>query len=122
MSKFTLPENVKPVSDSTEKVYKTHLNHLAARGFDSVQKVVANPEEVNTIIETLVKKVDDVEKRKQQARIYYSALFFVLYEHPFLNDPDNILRKGFHRFRPKTTTTGEKWLPVEVYKKKSSQE
>jgi hypothetical protein len=123
MVKFTIPAKVKPLnSEATKKVYKTYLNRIAAFDLDSVEKVVENPEDVIKIIDVLVSVEDDVEKKKQEARIYYSALFFVLYEHPFLSDPENILRISFQRFRPKTTTGGEKWLPVQEFKNKSLKE
>jgi hypothetical protein len=116
-SLFTLPAKVKPVSAATAKVYKTYLNRLAAFDITSVGDILARPVEVNEVIEILASVEDDIEQKKQQARIYYSAVFYVLYENPFLEDPQNVLRLGFQRYRPKTTTSGEKWLPVDKYKK-----
>lgn len=114
---FTLPDSVKPVAEASKKIYKTYLNRLAAFEIDSIEKILMYPDDVNQIIEVLVGFEDDLEKKKAEARIYYSAVFFVLYEHPILKDPENVLRLGFQRYRPATTKTGEKWVPVEVYKK-----
>jgi hypothetical protein len=117
MTKFVIPAKVKPLnSEATKKVYKTYLNRLSAFDIDSIEKVLANPEDTIQAIDILVAIEDDVEKKKQEARIYYSALFYVLYEHPFLSDPENILRLSFQRFRPKKTTSGEKWIPVNQFK------
>ena len=115
-TKFTLPKKVKPVSPATQKVYKTYLNRLAAFETDSVEKVLTNPEDTIQAIDILIAVEDELEKKKQEARIYYSALFFALYENPFLEDPENILRLSFQRFRPKSTSKGEKWVPVNQYK------
>jgi hypothetical protein len=115
-SKFTLPEKVKPVAVATKKVYKTYLNRLASFDIDSIEKVLTRPEDVIEVIDILIAVEDDLEKRKQEARIYYSALFFALYENPFLEDPENILRVSFQRFRPKSTSSGEKWVPISQYK------
>jgi len=117
---FTLPAKVKPVSPATAKVYKTYLNRLAAFDITSVGDILTNPVDVNEAIEILASVEDDKEQKKQQARIYYSAVFFVLFENPFLEDPQNVLRLGFQRYRPKSTVSGEKWIPIDKFKKKES--
>ena len=115
-AKFTIPDNVKPVSAASKKVYKTYLNRIAAFEIDSIEKVLLHPEDVNEVIDMLIHFEENLEQKKQQARIYYSAIFYVLYQHPFLEDPDNVLRMGFQRYRPGKTSSGEKWLPVEKFK------
>lgn len=114
---FTLPDSVKPVADKTKKIYKTYLNRLAAFEIDSMEKILMYPEDINQIVEMLVSFEEDEEKRKAEARIYYSAVFFVLYNHSSMKDPENPLRLGFQRYRPASTTKGEKWQSVEQYKK-----
>lgn len=113
---FTLPDTAKPLnSETTKKIYKRHLNRLAALDFDTIEKIVAAPEDVIQAIDLFVSFEKDKEKRKAEARVYYSAVFYVLYEHPFLKDPENILRISFQRFRP--NLGDKKWVPLEEYKK-----
>lgn len=114
---FSLPEKVKPVAPGTEKIYKLHLNRLAAFGVSSVEDILNDPVSVNETIEILTAFEDDDEKRKTSARLYYSSIFYVLYENPVLQNPKSILRQGFQRYPPSKTNNGEKWVSVEQFKK-----
>lgn len=109
---FTLPSSVKPVSGSTARVYKTHLNRLACFEIDCIEKILMYPEDVNTCI-ALINEMEDgnEEEVKHKARVYYSAVFFALYGHPLLSDPVNPLRLGFQKYLPSKTKSGENWVP-----------
>ena len=116
---FTLPPSVKPVSAATARVYKSHLNRLAAFEIDSVEKILMYPDDVVTAIDLIVEMEDgDKEAVKHKARIYYSAVFFALYGHPLLSDPVNPLRLGFQKYMPSKTNTGEDWVSSEKFKAK----
>ena len=109
---FTLPNNVKTVSVNTAKVYKTHLNHLATLGFDTDEKIAARAEEVVEAIDNIVAFQEDEEKAKHKARIYYSAIFYALYDHPMMKEKRNPLRNGFHKYDPSKTNEGESWKKI----------
>lgn len=114
---FTLPASVKPVSTSTAKLYKSHLNRLSAFGLDSVETILQNPEDVVTAIDLIMEMEDGtVEEVKHKARVYYSAVFYALYGQPLLSDPVNPLRLGFQKFAPSLTSTGEKWMTADKFK------
>lgn len=116
-TRFSLPEKVKPLkSKATERVYKTYLNRLALFDIDSVEKILMYPDDVVSIIKDICSMTDGEENAKQEARIYYSAVFFVLYGHPILEDPHNPLRLGFQACLPSKTSKGEDWKPSEQYK------
>ena len=117
---FVMPEKVKPtVSAGTARVYKTHLNRLSEYGCDSVEYILKYPRDVVSIIESICEMEDGTpEEVKQTARVYYSAVFFVLYGHPMLSDPDNPLRRGFRKQSPSKTVSGDDWLPIEKFKAK----
>lgn len=115
---FTIPSSVKPVSASTARVYKTYLNRIAAFDIDSVEKILMYPEDVVTAIDFILEMEDGTEEVvKQTGRVYYSAVFYVLYGHPTLTDPENVLRLGFQKQMPSKTTSGDKWVSADSYKK-----
>ena len=109
---FTLPANVKTVSTKTAKLYQKHLNHLATLGFDTDEKIAAKAEEVVEAISNIVAFVDNEEEAKHKARVYYSAIFYALYDHPMLKEKRNPLRNGFHRYDPSKTDDGEPWQKI----------
>ena len=113
---FTLPASVKPVSPTTARVYKSHLNRLSAFGLDSIETILQNPEDVVTAIDLIMEMEDGtVEEVKHKARGYYSAVFYALYGQPLLTNPVNPLRLGFQKFAPNLTNKGEKWVSKDKY-------
>lgn len=111
---FQIPDTAKSVSPTWKRTYGKYLNRIAEiSDIDTIQKVLKNPKTVIDAIDLLILVEDDLEKQKYQARVYYSALFYVLYGQPILKKQKNIFRKNFHRFNP--TLTGDKeW--VSAYK------
>lgn len=115
---FEIPATAKPVALNTAKIYNRHLNHIAEiSGVDTIAKIVSNPEDVIDSIKILILMEDDDVKRRAMARMYYSAIFYVLFGHPYLSRPNNILRKSFHEFDPTLTANNTKWVQLAAFKK-----
>lgn len=115
---FDIPLTAKIVSANSAKIYDRHLNRIAAiSGVNTVEKVVQRPEDVVDSIKLLILAVDDEDKRSATARIYYSALFYALYGHPYLSQPNNLLRKSFHQYDPRTTADNKPWVQLAAFKK-----
>jgi hypothetical protein len=75
--KFDMPEEpVKEIATSTSKVYKSKLNALSTRGFDSVKKLQEEPEKVIDAIKEIT-GTDDDEKARHARRTILSAIFWV---------------------------------------------
>ena len=108
---FTLPPTTKPVSIATAKIYKTYLNRLSDLEIDNIQKILENPYDTVVAIDLLTLLFDDEEERKRESRLYYCAVFFVLYGQPILQEPDNELRKGFVKNNPSVIKDGVAWKP-----------
>lgn len=112
---FQIPDTAKSVSPTWKRTYNKYLNRIAEiSDIDTIDKVLADPHSVIDAIDLLILVEDDnSEKQKNEARVYYSALFYVLYGQPSLKEPNNIFRKNFHRFDP-TLSGGKTW--VSAYK------
>ena len=75
--RFILPsETTKIISVNTLKIYKSKLNKLANNGFNSVDSLIQNQIEVINLINNMVN--GDEDKHRQEKRLIYSAIFFVL--------------------------------------------
>ena len=76
MSKFQLPaiQSKAHLSTTSIKIYKTHLNKLAAGGFSTIQDLIDKPVQVIARINELMPSNEE----KQKKRIYYSAIFYAL--------------------------------------------
>ena len=113
---FIIPDTAKPISEGSAKIYKRYLNRLFDyAGNDeitNVEKVIEYDEVIPGLITMITSHIEDAEKRKHEARVYYSALFWVLYNHPYLKKKDNPLRKGFHENDPAKTTDGKVWVKI----------
>lgn len=109
---FQLPDTVKPVSPSTAKMYKSYLNKLSTKGLSSTHDILQNASSTVIAIENLTEHIEDTEKRKTEARRFYSAVFFALYGSSILQDPHNALRKGFAKNNPSINLKdGLPWKP-----------
>lgn len=67
----------KQLSPFTIKVYKNRLNKIAKGGYDTVHKLIMNPFAVQTIINEYANPIDEI-KRKQDVRVFLSAIFYIL--------------------------------------------
>ena len=76
MKKFQVPEiTSKTISPNTLKIYKSKLNFLSAVGIDTRDKLLENQELVCKIIHEL-------QSSNSEARVYFSACFYVLADNP----------------------------------------
>jgi len=86
MTKFQMPtefntskSNGGEKSAGTISIYKTHLNRLAAAGFDTVDKIISNSSDVIKTILAFPKKDDESAiLYKSRLRVYFSAIFMIL--------------------------------------------
>lgn len=114
---FYIPETAKSVAANTAKTYNRHLNKIAAiSGVNTIDKVVQRPQDVVDSIKLLILMEDDETKKRASARVYYSAIFYVLFGHPYLSQPQNILRKSFHEYDPRTTAKNTPWVQLSAFK------
>lgn len=115
---FQIPASAKLVSLNTAKIYNRHLNRIAEiSAVDTIEKIVQRPEDVVDSIKLLVFMEDDETKRRANARMYFSAVFYVLFGHPYVSQPQNLLRKSFHEFDPTLTANNTKWVQLAAFKK-----
>lgn len=113
MPKFTHPPSYsKELAPSTQKIYSSKLNRLAAAGFDTVEKVLAAPKKVIEAIEAAAP--GDSETAKHVRRYFLSALFWVL--------PEKYMKKTnpFHKYYQKVLPskvvgTDAKWVKKANY-------
>ena len=73
------------LSKNTINVYKTYLNKLAKLGYDTIDKLIDND---NEIVKVINASSDDNTKR----RFYCSAIFFILYGNPYMSKPNAIYK------------------------------
>lgn len=67
-----------PLAKGSVAIYKTRLNRLAQAGYDTIQKLVDQADEIIQFLDLFLDDKDDaVEKR-----YYYSAIFYALYLRP----------------------------------------
>ena len=112
---FELPaEFQKEIAPSTQKVYKSKLNALAARGYDTVEKIQKEQKKVVEEIKDITGEGSD-EKSRLQRRIMLSAIFWAV-KLP--------LKNQYHAYWQKTTPLvvkggdedGKKWKKKKDYK------
>ena len=107
---FLIPDTAKELSKTTVKIYKSRLNKLAdVFDIDTIEKIVANPKPVVAAIHSLTDEIEDMESRKAERRMYFSAVFYVLHNQPILKVPDNPLRVAFAKNNP--TLKEGNWKP-----------
>jgi hypothetical protein len=105
---FTHPDTYgKDIAPSTQKVYSGKLNKIAAAGFDTVEKLLADPKKTIAAIETLAP--GDDEEARLAKRYFLSSIFWVL--------PADYVKKTnpFHKYYqkvlPKTVFgSDDKWV------------
>ena len=71
------------LAKSSQKTYKTHLNKLFKEGYDTVQKLIDNDEEVVKVIKELYE-----DKSKREIRVMISAIFYILCDTEFIKSPN----------------------------------
>ena len=112
---FTLPDTFqKEIAVSTQKVYKSKLNALAAHGYDTVEKIQTEQKKVVEVIKELTGEGQD-EKSRLLRRIMLSAIFWAI---PL---PE---KNQYHTYWQKTTpltvvggdNDGKKWKKKKDYK------
>jgi hypothetical protein len=75
---FVMPtEFQKEIALSTQKVYKSKLNSLASKGFDTVEKIQKEQKKVVEAIKEITGDGQD-EKSRLQRRIMLSAIFWAI--------------------------------------------
>ena len=108
MAKFVHPETYsKNLAATTEKVYSGKLNTLAKAGFDTVEKLLADPKKVIEAIAAA--SPGDTEANKTARRYFLSAIFWVLPAD--YKTKENPFHKFWERNMPSTdASTGAKWV------------
>jgi hypothetical protein len=71
------------LAKSSRKTYRTHLNKLSKEGYDTVQKLIDNDEEVVKVIKELYE-----DKSKREIRVMISAIFYILTDTEFIKSPN----------------------------------
>ena len=71
------------LAKSSKKTYRTHLNKLSKEGYDTVQKLIDNDEEVVKVIKELYE-----DKSKREIRVMISAIFYILTDTEFIKSPN----------------------------------
>jgi hypothetical protein len=113
--KFEIPAITDPtkfLADSTKKQYARHLNHLAQRGFPTIEAIRKN---IFGVVRTITALAPgDEEETKAKRRMYMSAIFWV---YPALKAQKfNPLKNLWERSLPATSaTTGEPWVTRKDY-------
>lgn len=110
---FTLPDTFKnkELSPNTQKIYKSKLNALAKRGYDTTAALMGNKKEVIAAIEELAPGSDAAARQKK--RTFLSAIFWVL--------PDIPAKNPYYTYYQKvlpTEVTGSdaSWVPKKKMK------
>ena len=72
--KFQVPDDLtKDLADASKRIYKAHLNKIAAAGYKTREELLTHQKEVCKVIFDLV---DSKFKR----RVFLSAVFWILHE------------------------------------------
>jgi hypothetical protein len=71
------------LATSSRKTYRTHLNKLSKEGYDTVQKLIDNDEDVVKVIKELYEG-----KSKREIRVMISAIFYILCDTEFIKSPN----------------------------------
>ena len=112
---FNLPDTFqKEIAVSTQKVYKSKLNALAAHGFDTVEKIQTQGKQVIDVIKEMTGDTQD-EKGRHARRYFLSAIFWAV-PFPKVN--------AYHTYWQKTTpltvvggpNVGKKWRKRKDFK------
>lgn len=108
---FQMPPTFqKDIAPSTQKVYKSKLNALAAHGYDTVEKIQTEQKKVVEVIKELTGEGQD-EKSRLLRRIMLSAIFWAI---PLPT------KNQYHTYWQKTTPltvvgTNDKWKKKKDY-------
>lgn len=93
MPKFQIPEiNSKKISAVTLKIYKSKLNLFASVGIDSREKLLETKNQ-----KKVCRIVKELHNNNADARLYFSACFFVLADTP--NDKKEIIYQEFQKYK-----------------------
>ena len=79
--KFPTPENDKPLSKNTKKVYQGYLNKLAEAGVMSVEELLKDQE-------VIVQYINQEGKDNRTKRAWMSAVFWALHDVPLAEKKD----------------------------------
>ena len=104
---FQMPEELvkKELSPVSLKIYKSKLNKLASKGFDTVEKLKKESKAVLKEIEEIV-GVENDEKTRYNKRVFLSAIFAVA-EFPKKNVYHTYWNKSA---TPLKVSSGDKWM------------
>ena len=99
----------------TMNIYKYNLDKLAAEGFDTKDKLLADPKKVIEVVDRLTDGTTPVQALKDKRRKFYSSIFWPLSDVPD-NDPKKLqYREAFRaNMRDYSSATGEAYKPAEV--------
>jgi hypothetical protein len=99
---FDLPDIAsKDVSVNTRKIYKTHLNKIAAAGYSTLNDLMNSPRSVIEVIDGIMPEPDllpkaTLEERMKayrvKKRIFYSAIFYALSDTDYLDSTNPYYR------------------------------
>ena len=67
------------LAKSSRNLYRSLLNKLSKEGYDTIDKLIAEPKKVIKIIEELYK-----DKGKRDKRVIVSAIFYILCDTEFI--------------------------------------
>lgn len=111
--------STKPVSDGTARVYKSKLNKLVPYGFTKTQDLI---DKALLVIETITYKLTNnitpEDKQRTERRLYYSAIFYALHDHPTYLKRPTLYQKYFHQSDPKENANGEPWVKLADFRAK----
>ena len=117
---FEIPAQTDPtkqLTESSQKQYQRHLNHLAQRGFPNIEAIRANIfKAVRTVVDLAP---TDSDEHRAKRRFYISAIYWV---YPALKargfNPFNVL---WQKSLPTVDfKTGRPWKPKKDYKPPAS--
>lgn len=110
---FELPTTFqKELAVTTQKVYKSKLNALAAHGIDTKDKLEADPAKAIEAIQEITGDEDD-DKTKHTRRTILSAIFWVIPE----VSKGNAYYKYYQKCLPTVDdSTGKKWVKRKNFK------
>jgi hypothetical protein len=117
MSKFELPDVFyKELTPTSQKIYRSKLNHLAKGGYDTVDKLLANKRKV---IEIIKEATGRDEKQRMVARQFISAISWVT--DPAKLPKNNLYHKFYQTILP-GKSGDDAWVKRKDYVEKSDAE
>jgi hypothetical protein len=112
---FELPPTFqKDITVPSQKVYKSKLNALASRGFDTVEKIQKEQKKVVEAIKEITGEGQD-EKSKHARRYFLSAIFWAI-PLPKVNAYHTYWQKNIPLKVEGGINDGEKWVKKKDYK------